>query len=216
MKKNFLTGLAIILPAFLTFLIINFLIKLLTKPFLASTKSFLTWISTKEGWLYLLHSPAILQLISQILILIALFLLLLLIGFLGRLILFNPLIKALDRFAHKIPFANKIYNAVQEIVQNVMWNSSPQFSKVVLVPFPHAKAYSVGFITCDQLPISEEAAKRDLVSVFILGTPNPVMGYMLLCPREKIIPTTLSFEDAVKFIISCGVVYPRSFKKNEV
>lgn len=209
MKKRFLTGLAIILPIVLTFLIVNFFLKLLTGPFLSATQYFLSSFGAKNGWFYLFQTPEATKLISELLILVLLVILITFVGFLARLIFINTLFKWSDRLLHSIPLANKVYKAAQDVLQNIFSEEKPTFSKAVLFPFPHLRAKAIGFITNEHKIAHDYASENDLVSVFVPGTPNPMMGFMLLVPKGKILPLDLSLEEAIKFVVSCGVIYKR-------
>jgi uncharacterized membrane protein len=206
MKKYFLTGLVIILPVVITLLIANFLIKFLTAPFMKAT-------------LYLLHSlhytqvyvdPTILALISKILILILLLSVIIFAGFLGDQLFIPTIFQYVDRLIHKIPLANKIYKATQEVLQNIFVSSTQNFSKTVLIPFPQEKSLAIGFITQDNIPIANMDGVQDLVCVFVPGTPHPMMGFMIMAPKNKLTPTDLPLEEAIKFVVSCGVIYKQN------
>ena len=213
MKKDFLAGLVILLPVVLTIIIVRFFINLLTKPFLG----ILTAISQRYEWLSssfnYLPGEEIKLVISKLLILTILFFILLAIGFLGRLFIVNTFLQIADKVLHYIPLINKIYKSIQEVMHTLFKTETTAFSQVVLVPFPHANSYSVGLITKDSLPQGSDKEHMKLVSVFVCGTPNPTMGFMLLFKREQLVLLDMKVEDAMKFIISCGVIYS-GFNKN--
>jgi uncharacterized membrane protein len=201
MKKNFMAGLAILLPIAITYWLVMFFTRLFTKPFLG----FANRLFTDFGW----HgSPELLVFFSQILILATLFLVVIAVGFIGRLFLVEALLSFGDRFVHKIPLVNKLYKAIQDVVHSVFHNENPSFSKVVLVPFPYEGSYSVGFITRETM-MEPSLDKKDLVSVFVAGTPNPSMGFMLTFKKQDLIPLEMETSEAIKFIVSCGVITPK-------
>lgn len=206
MKKHFLTGLVIILPAFLTLVVLQYLINFLTKPFLGITQYVIVTLFGNNGW-STIDPPLFITLLSQGLILLALFFGLILVGFLAKMLLVNTLIKLGDKIIHNIPLASKIYKGVQEISQSIFMNDKPKFSQVVLVPFPYSNARAIGFITREETSV--ENSTEELVTVFLLGTPNPMMGFMLMLPRHQITPLDMPLEDAMKFVASCGVVYKK-------
>ena len=123
MKKHFLTGLVLFLPAFLTLLILNFLMNLLTKPFIGITEYLLSWLG--------LQSPEVIAVLSQIFILLFLVGIILFVGLLGQQILMHRLLKFGDRMMQKIPLANKVYKGLQEILQNLLLKEKPNFSQWV-------------------------------------------------------------------------------------
>lgn len=208
MKKYFFTGLAVVLPILLTILIVQLLLRLLTAPFVGVTEMIFDALIHAEWLPKSLNAPEFVRFVSQIALLLSLFLLTVFVGFLGRLFLVNALFQFGDRFIHSVPFANKIYKAVQDVIKNLMSQDTPSFSQVVQVPFPHERSVVIGFITKEEEKIVEEHATQTNVSVFVPGTPNPMMGFVLLVPAHKVQKLSLTVEQAVKFIVSCGVISP--------
>lgn len=208
MKKNFLTGLAILLPMAFTLWILNLLINLFTKPFLGIVESFLR--IEVETLSMTVHSLILFA--AKICILLILAALTFLVGFLGQHFIVRNLLKYSDYVFHRIPFVNKIYKAAQDVVKTLFHEEHANFSQVVLVPFPHASTRSIGLITKSDQSAYMDNQHGNMVSVFVPGTPNPTMGFMLLFRREQLIFTEMSVEDALKFVISCGVM-AKPFKK---
>jgi uncharacterized membrane protein len=208
MKKYFFTGLAVTLPILLTLLILQLLLKLLTAPFVGVIEVIFNALIHAEWLPKALNSPDLVRVISQISLLFLLFLFTVFIGFLGRLFLVNALFQLGDRLIHSEPFANKIYKAVQDVIKNLMNQETPSFSQVVQVPFPHERALVLGFITKEEEKVIEEHRTHSHISVYVPGTPNPMMGFVLLVPAAKVQRLDLTVEQAVKFIVSCGVISP--------
>lgn len=207
MKKYFTTGLAILLPIVFTGMIVGILINFLTKPFLTHTKALLVqWSFFQESIFF--NEAAFLTIISKIVILCALSSAVILIGWLGQWFLIDALFRFGNYILHRLPFVNKIYKACQDIVQTIFSPSSRTFSQVVLVPFPNHHSLSIGLITshslnCENIPETEQT-----FSVFIPGTPNPTVGFMLMLKKEQLIFVDMKVDEAMKFIVSCGVVMP--------
>lgn len=206
MKKSFTTGLAILLPAVLTLLIVSFVVNFLTKPFISATESILRYIGL-DNYPYLMNGSAPLQILSKTLILLSLIFLTLGIGFLGRWVFVHYVFKASDYVIHQLPVINKIYKASKDVVQSFVSSTTTPFSQVVFVPFPDENTLSVGLITQEAISIQSELDHpKTMLSVFVPGTPNPAMGFMLMFRREQLIFVDMKVEDAMKFIVSCGVI----------
>jgi uncharacterized membrane protein len=199
MKKYFTTGLAILLPVVLTVLILSFLINLLTKPFIGEVKYLLTYYG-------LATSPAWLIPISKTLILTGIFLLTLLVGLIGKVFLIDYLFRLGDFLIHRIPLINKIYKACQDVVHSLLSSESKSFSQVVFVPFPTSKTLSVGLVTKDAVYLESHTNPAEMLPIFVPGTPNPAMGFMLMFRRDQVIFVNMTVEEAMKFVVSCGVV----------
>jgi uncharacterized membrane protein len=199
MKKNFLTGLAILLPIALTLWILFFLINLLTHPFMGMIKGIL---NTYQLWNTPLGPNAIL-LISKIAVLLTLFLVTLLIGFFARRLFIRAFVHLMDVTFHRIPIVNKVYKASKEVVHSLFSDDKKTFSQVVLVPFPNSKSICMGMISSPLHPESDpKIAER--IAVFVPGTPNPTVGFMVFFRREQLTLINTTVEEAFKFIISVG------------
>ncbi len=201
MKKNFFAGLGILLPIVFTVLILLFLINLLTTPFLGIAHSILGDLPP------FVRSLQAEQILSKLLILIAIVTLTFLMGLLGNFFLTHYLIKMGDQLLHQIPLVNKVYKSIQDVVHTVFKNDeNPRFSKVVLVPFPYKESKALGFVVNDNLPQDSDEDFKDLVSVFVPATPNPTMGFNLLFKKQELTFIDMDVEEALKCIVSCGVM----------
>lgn len=207
MKKSFFTGLIILLPVVLTLFIIKLIINLLTKPFLGLTEGFLKYYARLDGGFWLFNNEQTIHVASQTLTLIVFFLLVVLMGAAGRWFFVHTFFRFADYLLHRIPFINKIYKACQEVIHTLLSDEKKDFGQVVLVPYPHKDFLAIGFIMHDTNK-SKTEYDPDLISVFVAGTPNPTMGFMLLFKKEDVIYTDMKAEQALKCVISCGVMIP--------
>lgn len=184
MKKDFTTGLIIVLPLLLTAAIVGFLINVVTKPFLGAMQ-----VVLKQTGLFL-DSPLALVAVSKVFILLLLMGLIYLIGFIGH----HFFVDYLFRFR----MINKIYQPCRDVVHSLFSSTSASFSRVVLVPFPNAKGLCFGFVV----------QESDLVSVFVPGTPNLSGGYLLKVKPSEIIALDMKVEEGLKCVVSCAMVMP--------
>lgn len=196
-----MTGLILILPLAITIILVLFLVNFLTKPFVGSVQSALSYYGFIDA-----KSKILLLYVSKLFVLIGLFLLTLVLGIIGRWFLQHYLIGLSDLIFHKIPFVNKVYRTCREIVHTLFTPSSKIFQQVVVVPFPHGKSMSIGLISQQKLPEGSFEKLKDYATVLVPGTPNPTMGLVLLYPRNKIQNVDMSVEDALKCIVSCGII----------
>lgn len=208
MKKYFTTGLVILLPTALTLLIVIFLINLLTKPFQGVVEAILRHYQLVGRPFLFLSVDQVIHLVSKFLVLMTVVGVIFLIGLIARWFFVKLFFRFGDFIFHRIPLVNKIYKACKDVVETLFSPSATTFSKVVLVPFPHKKTLSIGLISRDTLPV-ESVDHARLLSVFVPGTPNPMMGFMLMYRPEDVILLDMSVNDALKFILSCGVMVDR-------
>ena len=124
-------------------------------------------------------------------------------GFLGRWI-----IRLGESILNRMPIVRSIYGASKQILETVISTQSDAFRDAVLVEYPRRGLWVIGFVTGGTR--GEVAGKIDIemVNVFIPTTPNPTSGFLLFCPRDEIIYLEMSVEDAVKLVVSGGIVHP--------
>jgi uncharacterized membrane protein len=207
MKQKFVTGLAILLPITITLMIVTFLVNLLTKPFEGIVQSILGYYNLLGQPFLFLSAENVLVFTSKFLILVTLTSVTIFIGMVGQMFIVNHLLGFGDSLMHRIPIINRIYKAVQDVVKTLFTSEDTSFSQVVLVPFPHDKCLNIGLIARNDMPKDSDPKHQGLVSIFVPGTPNPTMGFLLLFRKEQLIYVDMKVEDALKFIVSCGVIY---------
>lgn len=132
--------------------------------------------------------------------------LLLLTGVLTRLYLGKKLIEVGDQMLQKLPLGSGVYSLIKQIVNTIAKKDQRAFQKVVLVEYPKAGSYALGFVTGENTMQIQKLSGANLVYVFVPTTPNPTSGFLLIVPKENLIDVDLSVEEAFKFIISGGIV----------
>lgn len=200
MKKYFLTGLVTLLPLAITIWVVHFVVHFLTKPFIGLMTLLIDRLP--------IASPRLIHTLSQICILIGLFLLIWFLGFFARKFFFNQLIALGDRLLIKIPLVNKVYKTSKEIVKSIFGTSERIFEQVVMIPFPYKGCYCIGLIAKEAPKTCSDAENGKLVSVFIPTTPNPTTGFLVMCHENELIYLKMKTEDAVKYVVSCAVIQP--------
>ncbi len=207
MRKYFITGLVILLPVALTTAIVLFIFNLFTTPFLGIVNTlFDRYHLFEQGFLFL-NPYHIQNLIAQVLILLSLFFITIILGLIARWFFFRTLIKFAEYIVKRIPLVNSIYRTCQDVIKTIFTSKTKSFKQVVLVRFPNPDTYSVGLVTCENLP-DLAGATSNSVAVFIPTTPNPTSGFLLMYNSEELIYLDMKVEDAFKYIISCGVIVP--------
>jgi len=106
----------------------------------------------------------------------------------------------------KIPVLNKLYLAIQQIIDIVTLQNKKAFDHVVLVEFPRHGVYSIGFVTSESnVEFSEKVGER-VVSVFVPKVPNPTTGFLLYLPEHQLINLNIPVETAIKLVMSGGML----------
>lgn len=113
-----------------------------------------------------------------------------------------------DRLMTRIPVVRSIYSSVKQVSDTLFSGQGQAFSQALLVQFPRQGAWTIAFLTGK--PGGEVAGHLagDYVSVYVPTTPNPTSGYFLMVPRADIVPLAMGVDEALKYIISMGVVVP--------
>ena len=130
------------------------------------------------------------------------------VGLLARNYFGKKIIEWVDSALLRIPLLNKIYSATKQVNDAFSATNKTAFRTVVLVEFPHAGAYSIGFITSEQQEEVRLKTGRKVVCVFVPATPNPTSGFLLMVPEDKVIKLDMSVPDAIKYVISLGAILP--------
>lgn len=113
-----------------------------------------------------------------------------------------------DRLLYKIPIVKSIYSSVKQVSDTLFSSSGNAFREAVLVEYPRQGAWTIAFVTGK--PGGEAALHLggDYLSVYVPTTPNPTSGFFLMVPRTDAITLSMSVDEALKYIISMGVVAP--------
>jgi len=167
----------------------------------------------KKGFLFLSPNQIIVY-GSKLLVLICLFLFTILLGLFARWFFFKALLSLNDKILHRIPLINKLYKTIQEIIRTIFITDKNSLKQVVMVPFPKEHTYVIGLISRESPKICSDKIKEKLYSVLIPTTPNPTTGFLLMYKESELIFLDLKPEQAIKYIVSCGVIAPEPIKKS--
>ncbi|MGD0665724.1 MAG: DUF502 domain-containing protein [Rhabdochlamydiaceae bacterium] len=207
-KKNLVTGLIILLPIAVTIALLGFLINLFTTPFVHLVSSFLREHNIMPTGFLFLSSEDVIQMISKLIILILLFIITVILGILTRWFVITSLLSLTDKLLKKIPVVNTVYKASQEITKTFLKADQTSFKQVVMVPFPRKDSYALGLVSRDAPENCSRLTKSNLISVLVPTTPNPTSGFLLMVDQDDLIYLDMKPEDAIKYIISVGVITP--------
>jgi uncharacterized membrane protein len=113
---------------------------------------------------------------------------------------------------HRIPVVNSIYSSVKQISDTLFSSSGQAFRKALLVQWPHEGAWTIAFMTGVPGGDVVRHVPPDCVSVYVPTTPNPTGGYFVIVARKDVIELDMTVDQALKYIISMGVVPPLEHK----
>ncbi len=135
-------------------------------------------------------------------------LVLILTGVLAANLLGKRLVRWYESILAKIPLVRTVYGAVKHFSEIVLSDSNSSFKKALLIQYPREGLYSLAFQTSEEPAEVQAVTGEEIVTVFLPTTPNPTSGFMLFVPRKDVIELDMPVEEALKMIISLGVVVP--------
>lgn len=119
----------------------------------------------------------------------------------------QKLVRWWEKLLARIPVVNSVYNSVKQVSDTVFSSSGQAFRKALLVRYPHGDSWTIAFLT--GAPGGDVATHlQDHVSVYVPTTPNPTSGFFLMFKKSDVIELDMSVDEALKYIISMGVVAP--------
>ena len=112
-----------------------------------------------------------------------------------------------EELLNRIPLVGTVYGGVKSFAESV-FSQSNAFRKVVMIEYPRAGAWSIGFLTAEDVPEASEKLHEPHVAVYISSALNATAGYLVIVPRRAVVELDMSVDAAMKMIITCGVVVP--------
>ncbi len=192
-KRYFLSGLAVLIPVFGTYLILRFIIQ-------SADRLIQSILPLRFHPIELLgiNIPGFGLIITITLILF--------VGLIARLYIGKKLVHLGDRIISKIPFGRSIYSSIKQFTSSILSNTDKRFQSVVLVEYPRKDCWVIGFLTSDtQAGIAKHFAS-DMVNIFVPTTPNPTSGFLIIVPKSTTIPLNMGIDQAFKLLITGGII----------
>ncbi|MDD5310952.1 MAG: DUF502 domain-containing protein [Candidatus Omnitrophica bacterium] len=196
-RKNFITGVAVILPALITIWLVKFAVVKTNYFLLEPIADFLRP--------FILDST-ILEYIAKVLTLVFLVVIISLIGFGTRILFLRKFFSFWEKNISQLPMIGKIYGAIKEMSHAILGQSKSIFTRVVLVAFPRPGIYAIGFVTYEGKGELQDKTVTRVTNVFVPTSPNPTSGFLLLVPEKEMIKLDMSVEEGLKLVISGGIV----------
>jgi uncharacterized membrane protein len=194
-KRYLVAGLLVWVPLGITIWVLHFLVTTLDQTLLLLPER------AQPDRLLGMHIPGIGVLLS--------FAILFLTGIVAANFLGARFIRMWESVLGRIPVVKSIYSSVKQVSDTLLSDQGNAFRKALLVQFPHQDSWSIAFLTgTPAQPVAEHLAE-DHVSVYVPTTPNPTSGYFVIVPKSKVRELDMTVDEALKHVISMGVVSPR-------
>jgi uncharacterized membrane protein len=202
MRKYFVTGLLILVPLAITLWVLNLIVSTMDKSLL------LLPVAWRPEALFGFAIPGI----GTILTLLIVFL----VGLATRNFIGKKVVALWDALLRRIPVFNTIYSSVKQVSDTLFSSSGNAFRKALLVQYPRQGSWTIAFMTGVPGGDVRNHLIGDYVSVYVPTTPNPTSGFFLMVPRADAIELDMSVDEALKYIVSMGVVTPDNFQKTHI
>lgn len=120
-----------------------------------------------------------------------------------------------ERMLARMPVIRNVYSALKQILETVLADQSKAFREAVLIEYPRRGIWAIGFITGRTEAEVQNVTEEECINIFLPTTPNPTSGFLLFVPKKDLIPLSMSVEEAIKMVISGGIVTPPDHRPPE-
>lgn len=193
-RRYLIAGLLVWLPIIATVLVVRFILGLVDQTLLLLPRSL------QPETLLGVHIPGLGAVLAVLLLLAT--------GLLVTNIVGRSLVRAWEDLLNRIPFVRAIYGGVKSFSTTILSSSGNSFKKVLLIEYPRAGLWSIGFQTASDVRVAPSLGNEGQLCVFIPTTPIPTSGFIVLIPRSQAIELDMSVDAAMKMIVTLGVIAP--------
>lgn len=202
MRKYFVTGLLILVPLAITLWVLNLIVGTMDQSLLL----------LPARW----RPEAVIGFAIPGLGTILTLLIIFLTGLATRNFIGNRVVALWESALKRIPIFNTIYSSVKQVSDTLFSSSGNAFRKALLVQYPRQGSWTIAFLTGVPGGDVRNHLSGDYVSVYVPTTPNPTSGFFLMVPRADTIELDMNVDEALKYIVSMGVVTPDHFDKSQL
>lgn len=194
LRSYLLAGLVVWLPILVTIGVLRFIIDLLDNTLALVPKAY------QPEQLLGVHIPGLGVVLSLLLLLAT--------GIFATNFFGQRLVSWGESILSRIPLVRSIYSAVKQVMNAVLSTNSEAFRKVLLIEYPRKGMWTIAFQTGATNTEINAKANEEMVSLFVPTTPNPTSGFLMMLPKREVTELNMSIDEALKFIISLGVMQP--------
>ena len=193
-RRYLMAGLLVWVPILATVLVVRFILDLMDETLLLLPPGL------RPQALFGIRVPGFGALLAIVLLLLT--------GVLVSNIIGRSFMAMWDELLNRIPFVRAIYGGVKSFSTTILTGSGNSFKKVLLVEYPRKGLWTIAFQTAADVPLAPAQLGEPHVCVFVPTTPNPTAGFIVLLPRSQAIELRMSVDEAMKMIVTLGVVMP--------
>lgn len=193
-KRIVMAGILVWVPLGITIFAIKLMVNLLDQSLLLLPHDL------RPEQLFGFHLPGLGIVISTIVIIVT--------GFIVTNIVGHRMMSLGEDLLNQIPLVRSIYSAVKQVTHTLLSQEKNSFRQVLLIEYPRKGTWTMAFQTGRAMEAFNEMTGKELLTVFVPTTPNPTSGFILMLPESDVKKLDIDVEDALKFVMSLGVVMP--------
>ncbi len=193
-KRYLVAGILVWAPIWVTLLLVRFLVGFFDDVITLLPRSY------QPDVLLGFHIPGLGLIFTVLLVFIT--------GMLVTNFLGKHVVRIWEAFLDKIPLVRSIYSGVKKVLSTIFSSGDVSFRKVLLIEYPRRGLWSIAFQTSTGFNKAEQKIGEELVTIFVPTTPNPTSGFLIRLPRKDVIELDITVDEALKMVISLGVILP--------
>jgi len=193
-RTYIITGLLVWVPLGITFFLVKVMVGFVDKTLL------LLPLDLRPASILGFNIPGLGILLTLVVLLVT--------GMLAANLFGRKLVKVWESVLDRIPLVRSVYSAAKTFAEVVLLDNTQSFKEVLLIEYPRKGLYSLCFQTSTNLGEVQSRTGEEVVCVFVPTTPNPTSGVMIIVPRKDVVVLDMQIEEAVKMVVSLGVVVP--------
>lgn len=194
MRKYFITGLLILVPLAITLWVLNLIISTMDQSLLLLPER---W---RPAALFGFNIPGFGTILTLLIVFFT--------GLLTRNFIGKQVVYAWELLLTRIPIVSSIYSSVKQVSDTLFSSSGNAFRKAMLVQYPRQGLWTIAFLTGVPGGDVKNHLVGDYISIYVPTTPNPTSGFFLMMPKADAIELDMTVDEALKYIVSMGVVSP--------
>jgi len=194
LRRYLIAGLLVWLPLGVTILVIRLLVNFMDKTLLVIPHDY------RPEVVFGVDIPGLGVILSAAIVLLT--------GAIAANIFGRQVVAIWERFMARIPFIRTIYAGVKQVAETLFSSQNKSFREVLLIEYPRKGIWTLAFHTGSVVQEVQEKTGAEVINVFVPTTPNPTSGFFIMIPRDDVTVLSMSVDEAVKVIMSLGVIVP--------
>lgn len=219
-RRFFLRGLIALLPILLTFALIIWVVNFLYGPVIQPINRWVLWGVSYIWEIYGGTTPEFIEdNWNRFFWWVGVLAIMLFIYIFGRLVasfLGRGIWRLMEDGFLRLPVVKQLYPYIKQVIEYILSEKKLDFSRVVAVEYPRKGIWSIGLVTGVGMSVVRRRMDADILSVFIPSSPTPFTGYAIMVRRDEIVDLNISIDDALRFVVSGGVIVPPSSQPTQL